>query len=122
MTQILIALAGLMGASGVVLTAASAHGRPGAGLDAAGYLLILHALAVVATIMAAAHGHIAPRIGTLAAFAFVIGAVLFAGDVAMRAYLGTRLFPMAAPAGGTILIVSWLVLSAAALTALTSRG
>ena len=38
MDPILIALAGLMGAAGVVLTAAGAHGKHAAGLDSAGYL------------------------------------------------------------------------------------
>jgi uncharacterized membrane protein YgdD (TMEM256/DUF423 family) len=74
------------------------------------------------TSVASAQGHIAPRIGTLAACAFVLGAALFAGDVTLRTYAGTRLFPMAAPTGGTILIISWLILSVAALTATTSRG
>lgn len=121
-TQILIALAGLMGAAGVILTAASAHGRPGAGLDAAGYLLILHAIAVVATSIASAQNHVAPRIGELAAAGFVLGAALFAADVALRAYAGTRLFPMAAPIGGSILILSWLVVSGAAIWAMSARG
>jgi uncharacterized membrane protein YgdD (TMEM256/DUF423 family) len=122
MAQILIALSGLMGAAGVILTAASAHGRPGAGLDAAGYLLILHAIAVIAATAAAGQNLISPRIGTIAPCAFVLGAALFAADVAMRAYVGTRLFPMAAPAGGTILILAWLVISAAAIAAMSARG
>jgi uncharacterized membrane protein YgdD (TMEM256/DUF423 family) len=46
---------------------------------------------------------------------------LFAADVASRAYLGSRLFPMAAPTGGVILIISWLVLVAAALAALRAN-
>jgi uncharacterized membrane protein YgdD (TMEM256/DUF423 family) len=46
---------------------------------------------------------------------FVIGGALFAGDVSMRAFAGHRLFPMAAPAGGTILIIAWLVLALAAI-------
>ena len=41
MDQILIALAGLMGAAGVVLAAAGAHGKPGVGLDSAGHLLLI---------------------------------------------------------------------------------
>ena len=45
---------------------------------------------------------------------YVLGGALFAGDVSMRAFAGHRLFPMAAPTGGTILIVSWLVLALAA--------
>src|ERR1700748_1393291 len=44
---ILIALAGLMGAGGVVLAAAGAHMAPGAGLDSAAYMLLFHAAAVL---------------------------------------------------------------------------
>lgn len=117
MTQLLIALAGLMGASGVVLTAASAHGKPGAGLDSAGYLLLLHAAAVIATTVAARNGVILRPLGTVTLWGFVLGTGLFAADVVARAYLGHRLFPMAAPTGGVILIVSWLLLAIAALAA-----
>jgi uncharacterized membrane protein YgdD (TMEM256/DUF423 family) len=49
---------------------------------------------------------------------FILGAALFAADVAARAYLSHRLFPFAAPAGGMIMIVSWLGLAVAALAAL----
>ncbi|MCK9915746.1 hypothetical protein MXD81_41975 [Microbacteriaceae bacterium K1510] len=120
MTHLLLALAGLMGACGVVLAAAGAHGKPGAGLDSAGYLLLLHAAAVVAAATAARAGLLVRPIALVTLCGFVIGAGLFAADVAARAYLGHRLFPMAAPTGGTILILSWLVLTAAALAALRS--
>jgi len=36
-----------MGASGIVLAAAAAHAAPGAGLDSAAYMLLLHATAVL---------------------------------------------------------------------------
>ena len=120
MEHILIALAGLMGAAGVILAAAAAHGKPGSGLDSAGYLLLLHAAAVIAAALAARSGLILRPLATVVLGGFVIGAGLFAADVAARAYLGERLFPMAAPTGGIILIVSWLVLAAAALAALRS--
>ena len=103
-----------MGALGVVLTAASAHGKPGSGLDSAGYLLLLHGIAVIAAAAAIRSGLLLRPLGTIVLFGFVLGAGLFAADVAARAYLGHRLFPMAAPTGGVILIVSWLVLAAAA--------
>ncbi len=61
MDQILIALAGLMGAAGVMLAAAGAHGKPGSGLDSAGYLLLIHAAAVIAaTARGAFRAHPAP--------------------------------------------------------------
>jgi uncharacterized membrane protein YgdD (TMEM256/DUF423 family) len=117
MQQILIALAGVMGAAGIMLTAAGAHGKPGVGLDSAGYLLILHALGVIAGVMAARQGLVLRPLGLVVVWGFVAGAGLFAADVAARVYLGTRLFPMAAPTGGMILILAWIVLIPAALLA-----
>ena len=49
-----------------------------------------------------------------AAFGFVVAAALFAGDLTLRQYAGHSLFPMAAPTGGTLLIVSWVVLAVSA--------
>ena len=118
MEQILIALAGLMGVAGIMLTAASAHSKPGVGLDSAGYLLLIHAVAVIAGIAAIRSGVILRPLDLIALCGFALGAALFAADVAARAYLGGRLFPFAAPSGGVILIVSWLTLIAAALAAL----
>jgi uncharacterized membrane protein YgdD (TMEM256/DUF423 family) len=117
MNQLLIALAGVMGAAGIMLTAAGAHSRPGVGLDSAGYLLVLHALAVITGVMAARQGLILRPLGLAVIWGFVVGAGLFAADVTMRVYLGTRLFPMAAPTGGMIMILAWIVLIPAALMA-----
>jgi uncharacterized membrane protein YgdD (TMEM256/DUF423 family) len=117
----LLIFAGLMGAAGIVLAAASAHGAPGTGLDGAGYLLILHAAAVIGGV-ALLHQSMLSRVpGLIALCGFVLGAALFAGDITARATIGSRLFPMAAPTGGTILIASWLVLSVAALLARWSQ-
>ncbi len=118
MDPILIALAGLMGAAGVMLAAAGAHGKPGVGLDSAGYLLLIHAVAVIAGAAAIRSGLMLRPLGLIVLCGFVFGASLFAADVAARAYLGGRLFPFAAPSGGIVMIVSWLALVAAALAAL----
>jgi uncharacterized membrane protein YgdD (TMEM256/DUF423 family) len=115
--SLVIAIACLMGAAGVVLVAASAHTVPGAGLDSAGYLLLLHGIAAAVAALTVNAG-LAWRPLALAGIAGLIaGALLFAGDVSLRAFAGQRLFPMAAPAGGIILIMSWVVLAVAALTA-----
>jgi uncharacterized membrane protein YgdD (TMEM256/DUF423 family) len=117
METALLALAALMGAAGIVLAAASAHGTPGAGLDSAGYMLLFHAAALLGGVALVHQATMSRTVGLIALCGFVLGAALFAGDVAARAYIGSRLFPMAAPAGGTILIASWLVLAVAALMA-----
>ena len=121
MDQILIALAGVMGAAGIMLTAAGAHSKPGVGLDAAGYLLLIHAVAVIAGAAAIRQGLVLRPLGVVVLWGFVVGAGLFAADVAARAYLGSRLFPFAAPAGGSLLILAWLALIVAALAMFAGR-
>jgi uncharacterized membrane protein YgdD (TMEM256/DUF423 family) len=115
MTSALMLLACLMGAAGVALAAAAAHGAPGVGLDSAAYLLLIHAVAVLAAASAVAAELLWRPLAFAAMVGFVVGGGLFAGDVSMRAFAGHRLFPMAAPTGGTLLIVAWLVLGAAAI-------
>ena len=120
-STILIALAGVMGAAGVVLLAAGAHAAPGAGLDSAGQMLLFHAAAVIAAAAALHAGLLLRPLALAAAIGLIVGAVLFSGDIAMRAFAGHRLFPFAAPAGGFILIAAWLALAIAAVAALV-RG
>jgi uncharacterized membrane protein YgdD (TMEM256/DUF423 family) len=112
--RILIILAGVMGADGVILAAASAHQGDATRLVSASSMLLFHATAVLAAVALAERSVIHVRIGIVAAFGFVIAAALFAGDLTLRQYAGHSLFPMAAPTGGTLLIVSWLLLAVAA--------
>jgi uncharacterized membrane protein YgdD (TMEM256/DUF423 family) len=112
--RILIILAGIMGADGVILAAASAHQPDAMRLASASSMLLFHAAAVLAVVALAERGIVHVRLGIAAAFGFVIAAALFAGDLTLRQYAGHSLFPMAAPTGGTLLIVSWLVLAVSA--------
>ena len=112
--RILIILAGIMGADGVILAAASAHQGDATRLVPASSMLLFHATAILAVVALAERGIIHLKIGIAAGFGFVIAAALFAGDLTMRQYAGHSLFPMAAPSGGTLLIVSWLLLAVAA--------
>ena len=114
---ILLILAALYGACGVILAAAAAHAAPGAGLDSAAYLLLFHAVAVLGGAALVQQGLLWRTLAVLALAAWLLGAGLFAGDVALRAFAGHRLFPMAAPSGGIILIAGWLALAAAAIGA-----
>jgi uncharacterized membrane protein YgdD (TMEM256/DUF423 family) len=112
--RVLIVLAGIMGADGVILAAASAHQADASRLASASSMLLFHACAVLATVALAERALVHARIGMLAAIGFVVAAGLFAGDLTLRQYAGHGLFPMAAPTGGTLLIASWLVLAVAA--------
>jgi uncharacterized membrane protein YgdD (TMEM256/DUF423 family) len=113
--RVLVGLAGAMGAAGVALAAASAHQPDATRLASASSMLLFHASAVLATVLLAERSVIHMRLGLAAALGFVIAAALFAGDLTLRQYAGHSLFPMAAPTGGTLLIVSWLVLAVAAV-------
>ena len=112
--RILVILAGIMGADGVILAAASAHQPDASRLASASSMLLFHATAVLAVVALAERGVIHARIGIAAAFGFVIATALFAGDLTLRQYAGHGLFPMAAPTGGTLLIISWLALAVCA--------
>ena len=112
--RILIILAAVMGADGVILAAASAHQPDATRLAAASSMLLFHSLAVLGVVALAERGLIHGRIGIAAAWGFVVAAALFAGDLTLRQYAGHSLFPFAAPSGGTLLIVGWLALAVAA--------
>lgn len=112
---ILIALAGMMGAGGIMLAAAGAHVAPGAGLDSAASMLLFHAAAVLAGAALIQQVLLWRPVGIAVLAGWVLGAALFSGDIALRAFAAHRLFPFAAPTGGFILIAAWLGLAAAAL-------
>ena len=118
---ILIALAGVMGAAGIILAAAGAHVAPGSGLDSAAYMLLFHAAAVLGGAALAQQGVLWRPLALAVLAGFVLGPALFSGDIALRAFTAHRLFPFAAPTGGFILIAAWLGLVAAALAGAT-RG
>jgi uncharacterized membrane protein YgdD (TMEM256/DUF423 family) len=112
--RILVILAGIMGADGVILAAVAAHQGDATRLLPASSMLLFHASAILAAVALTERGIVAARGGVTAAFGFVVASALFAGDLCLRHFAGHALFPFAAPAGGTLLIVSWLVLAIAA--------
>ena len=112
--RILVILAGVMGADGVILAAASAHGTDASRLASASSMLLFHAAAILGAVALIERGVAHLQIGLTAAFGFVIAAAIFAGDLTLRQYVGHGLFTMAAPTGGTLLILSWLALAVSA--------
>jgi uncharacterized membrane protein YgdD (TMEM256/DUF423 family) len=119
--SILVILAGLMGAAGVVLAAAASHAATTVRLEPAAYLLLLHATALLAGAGVVDRGLAWRSLAMPALVRFALGAGLFAADLTLRAFSGNRLFPMAAPIGGFILILSWAALAVAAAISL-ARG
>ena len=114
LSRILVVLAGVMGADGVMLAAASAHLPDASLLASASSMLLFHAAAMLGTVVLVERAIIHARIGIAAGFGFVVAVALFAGDLTLRRYAGHGLFPFAAPTGGTLMIASWLALAVAA--------
>lgn len=109
---IAIAVAGLLGASGVAAAAASSHIAVGL-LGPYALIALTHAPALLALGILAQ-----TRILSLAAMVLALGAILFCGDLATRHFTGHGLFPWSAPAGGMLLIAGWLAITLAGLLAL----
>ena len=107
---VLAALAALIGAAGVALAATAAHASGGDLANTASLFLILHAASALGI---AAHARLAASSRALLVIGFVMeaGAAIFAADLATRALSGARLFPFAAPLGGSAMIMSWLGLA-----------
>lgn len=104
-SRALVVLAGLCGAIGVALSAAAAH-RGGAFTGTAANFLLFHAAAVLAIGLGVANRGL--RLGALV---LVVGLLFFCGDLVSRDVLDDRLFPFAAPIGGTALILGWIVIT-----------
>ncbi len=111
----MIALAALAGAAGVAEAAYAAHGLPDPRLQTSSQFLVVHAAAVIA-ITAAAQAYLTkPRPMLLGGALLLFGTILFGGDLTMLAMTGARLFPMAAPLGGSLMIAGWIGTALAAL-------
>jgi uncharacterized membrane protein YgdD (TMEM256/DUF423 family) len=116
---VLAGVAALMGAAGVALAAAGVHASGGELVLRSAEFLLLHACAALAI---AAHARVAPdsaRALVIVGFVMEAGAILFSAELAIHVYAGVRIFPLAAPIGGTTMLIAWAAL--AAIFATTSR-
>lgn len=114
-TRILFALAALYGACGTMLLAAGSHSTGGLATTA-GQMLLWHAPAILSASLARDTDYLHRAMASASILLLILGAALFALDLVVRAFLGwPRLFPMAAPVGGSLLILGWFVLALAAI-------
>jgi len=106
---LLAMLAAILGGAGVALAAAAVHESGGELAMRGALFLLLHAAAALGI---AAHARVAPSPAlVIVGFVMEAGAALFAADLAFHAFVGYRLFPFAAPIGGTGLILAWIALA-----------
>ncbi len=116
-TRIHLFLAALMGVSGVALLAAAAHITGTANVQTAGQILLFHAPVVFGATVARKGGYLHDALTRIALSALILGAALFAADLARRGFANEALFPRAAPIGGWFMLGGWLGLAVATVMA-----
>lgn len=121
MNGALIILAGLFGLAGVALSALAAHAPGAANLATAAQFLLMHAPVLIG-IAALRHQALASsRLLASAGMLLIAGVALFSGDLIARHLIGHGLFPMAAPTGGSLTMLGWLVLALAGTLRMIQR-
>jgi len=113
-------VAALHGAAGVAVAASAAHIEHSDNLATASQFLMIHAaaglgLAALAQTRPGARGPI------VVGLAMQAGVTLFAGDLCARGFGYGRLFPMAAPIGGSLTLLAWLALAGVFAAAFFTR-
>lgn len=104
-------LAGLLGAAGVALAAAASHGGDTHLLGNASLMCLVHAPALIAFSTLGERN----RLVVYPALLLALGTLIFASDLVMRHIFGSGLFPMAAPGGGMMMIIGWLLFAGLSL-------
>ena len=120
--SVLVLVAGLMGAAGLAMLAAAAHIGGGDLARTGGTILLVHAVAVMATAAPACNPGTASRGALAAATVLAVGTALFGTDLAFAAFLGAHPVPLAAPLGGMGMIAGWLLFAASGVARLARRN
>lgn len=112
--RLIVLIAGLYGVAGTGLAAIATHAVPDASLTTAAQFLLIGAAALTGCAALARTAGAAWSFADPAAGLLALGTALFSGAIALRVLRDTVLFPMAAPAGGIMLMIGWAVLALAA--------
>ena len=105
---VLLGIAGLIGAGGVMAAAAASHAGESRNLAAIATICLAHGPALLALGLLGQG-----RLLRLASLVLAIGTLVFAGDLLVREMLGHGLFPGAAPLGGAGMILGWVAIAVA---------
>jgi uncharacterized membrane protein YgdD (TMEM256/DUF423 family) len=112
--RIHITIAALFGACGIALWAAATHSGATSAIIGA-QMLLMHAAAIPALTAVRKADLIHDTIIRHAISALILGVALFSGDLIARGLGGMRLFPMASPIGGVVMMISWVAVALAAM-------
>ncbi|MFC0282656.1 DUF423 domain-containing protein [Camelimonas abortus] len=113
--RLLLILGAIAGFAGVMAAAAAAHVGGGDNLRVSAQFLLFHAPLLAAAPAIVRSGAVRRGPALLALMLAAFGVALFSGQLALRALADASLFSMAAPTGGTLLMLGWLLLGVSAL-------
>jgi uncharacterized membrane protein YgdD (TMEM256/DUF423 family) len=111
---LILVWAGLAGAAGVGLAAAAAHKVDSPALATAANMLTLHAAASVG-IFAVALRAAWRKLWNATALLLLFAASLFTGEIAYHTLTSDATYQMLAPIGGSLMILSWLLVALLAI-------
>lgn len=111
---LILVWAGLAGAAGVGLAAAAAHKVDSPALGTAANMLTLHAAASVG-IFAVALRAAWRKLWSATALLMLFAASLFTGEIAFHTFTNDATYQMLAPVGGSLMILSWLLVALLAI-------
>jgi uncharacterized membrane protein YgdD (TMEM256/DUF423 family) len=114
--RIVFALACVMMAIGIGMAALAAHAGAGPEIGTAATLLLANAPMLAATGIALRFQLVRFVLGAIGASIALAGTSLFAADMAHRGFGHGALLPDAAPIGGSMDILGWVVVAIAAVT------
>ncbi len=114
-SRIHLVIAALMGLTGTALLAAAAHVNGATSVQTAGQFLLFHAPAVMGITAGRRLDLIPMRWGANVLALLILGVVLFSADLALRGLAGRGVFPMAAPIGGSLIMLGWSGIAICAL-------
>lgn len=101
--RLVLAVAGLVGAIGVISAAGASHAGESRNLAAISTIALAHGPALLALGL-----WWRGRELCVAAVLLAAGTLIFVGDLGVREWLGHGAFPGAAPLGGGAMILGWL--------------
>ena len=110
-----------MGAAGVAAAALAAHAASDQRLATAFMFLMIHAAAGIG-LVALAQSVTRPALLLVPCALLLLGATLFGGDITLRVLADLRPVPMAAPAGGLLMIAGWLLATLGAIMCIQQQS
>ncbi len=103
------------------MLAAAAHIGGGDLARTGGTILLVHAVAVLATAVPMCSARTVPRGAPVSATVLALGTILFSADLAFATFLNAHPVPLAAPLGGLGMIAGWLLFAATGVGCLVRR-